>query len=309
MKYNLTDIGEINAAAAADGKALVRTADAAYYRSVRDTAKDIYRHREERPIILLSGPSGSGKTTTALLLEHYLDDSGCETHTLSMDNYFLPLTEDWRDRAERGEFDFESPERLDAALLNEQLRSLKSCETVEPPKFKFKEGYRVPSGRVLTRKPGELIIVEGIHALNPDVITLPDSETLRIYITVRTGLRSGETELVPPEIRLLRRLIRDKLYRKRSFNDTLDMYAGVERGEKAYIAPYIDRATHHIDTFHAYELGVYKKVLRNIEDAIPDSPEMRALKVMLDAAVPVDLELLPPDSLIREFIGDSILQY
>jgi uridine kinase len=309
MKYNLTDISEINTAAASDAKAVVRGADAAYYRSVRDLAKDIYRHREERPIILLSGPSGSGKTTTALLLERFLDDDGCETHTLSMDNYFKTLTAEGMELAKRGELDFESPERVDKAFLNEQLRSLEFCETVELAKFSFREGCRVPSGRSLTRKPGELVIVEGIHALNPDVITLPDSESLRIYITVRTGLTDGDAELLPPAIRLLRRLIRDKLFRKRSFEDTLGMYAGVERGERSYISPYIDRATHHIDTFHAYELGVYKKVLQSIDDVIPDSPETLALKIILDTAIPIEQGLLPPDSLIREFIGDSILSY
>lgn len=309
MKYNLTDISEINAAAVSDGKALVRTADAAYYHSVRELSKDIYRHREERPIILLSGPSGSGKTTTALLLERFLDDDGCETHTLSMDNYFNTLTGNWKELAERGEFDFESPERVDRAFLNEQLRSLQFCDTVELAKFSFREGCRVPSGRSLTRKPGELVIVEGIHALNPDVITLPDSETSRIYITARTGLKDGNTELMPPVIRLLRRLIRDKLFRKRSFADTLSMYAGVERGERNYISPYVDRATHQIDTFHAYELGVYKTVLQGIEDDVPDDPETVALKAMLEMAIPIEPSLLPPDSLIREFIGDSIFSY
>ncbi|HWQ50163.1 MAG TPA: adenylyl-sulfate kinase [Terriglobales bacterium] len=309
MNYNLTDMGELNAAAAENAMPMVREADAAYYRSIRELSKAIYRSRAERPIILLSGPSGSGKTTTALLLERFLDDDGCETHTLSMDNYFNTLTGNWKELADRGELDFESPERVDKAFLNEQLRSLEYCEPVELAKFSFKEGCRVPSGRTLARKPGELIIVEGIHALNPDVITLPDSDTLRIYIAVCTGLKDGETTLLPPGVRLLRRLIRDKLYRKRSFADTLSLYAGVERGEKAYISPYTDRATHTVDTFHTYELGVYKTVLKSIADTIPDTPETAALNAMLERVEPVEPDLVPPDSLIREFIGESSLSY
>ena len=275
--------------------------DAAYKNTVSAVADSLYRHRNEQPVVLLSGPSGSGKTTTAMMLERMLDARGFETHTLCMDNYFLPLSEEEKRLVGEGELDLESPDRVDRALLNEQLEKMIRCEAVDLPKFDFVGSRRLDGGRFL-RKPGEIIILEGIHVLNPDVITLPDEETAKIYISVRTRLsRKDGTLLHPSRIRLLRRIIRDEVGRGRSAADTVRHYESVERGAERYIMPFKARSNFDIDTFIAYELSVYKTMimdkLRALGEPVAD------LVSFLEEIEPLCADLISSDALIREFIG------
>ncbi len=277
--------------------------DAQYNQTLHHIADDIALHREERPVILLSGPSGSGKTTTAHMIESILDEHGIETHTLSLDNYFSPLTELEKSQLSEGTLDLESPSRVDSAFLGEQLAAITACKPVELPFYNFKESRREMSGQILHRKPGELVILEGIHSLNPAVIPIPDEHTSRIYVSVRTRITNGETILHPSKIRLMRRLCRDMLFRKRSFSDTLVMFRSVEDGENKYIMPYKHRSTYDVDTFMAYEICAYRSFLLEALRRMASSPIIEDTLAFLEEAALLDPSSIPESSLITEFIG------
>ncbi len=294
------DIETINAALRADPAAYIARCDAAFHARIRDIADHVRANRNKSPIILLSGPSGSGKTTSAKILEGFLDDSGCATHTISLDNYFLPLPEE-------GTVDLEAPDRVDSELLNRQLRRMVRGETVEIPRYDFTAGRRAP-GYELTRKADELVILEGIHALNPGVVTLPEEETVRIYVSVRTRVTADDLVLHPKKIRLLRRMLRDKLFRGRRVEDTLRMFESVQRGENRYIMPYKGRSTFDIDTFHPYAISVYRDLLLPELRALPRKNGIDDLIRIVERAETLSADLVPPDALPREFIGGSIYE-
>lgn len=262
----------------------------------------------QRPVLLLAGPSGSGKTTTALLIERELDRRGVETHTLSMDNYFSPLSEREKELLQRNELDLERPTRVDIPFFRQQLDAILRGEEIALPRFDFQESRRVFDGRTLCRRPGELILMEGIHALNPDV-TGHDEDTTRIYVSVRTRItaKSGLV-LHPAKIRLLRRMLRDRLCRGRAFSQTVGNCARVDRGEQNYIMPFKPRAHCSIDSFYSAELSVYRACLRSAPEAL-DFPELCDLAEVLRELPEVDPALVPQDSLLREFIGGSSLDY
>lgn len=287
---------------AADPRAMIREADAAYDRCLEEVAETIYEKRGEAPLILLSGPSGSGKTTTALKLEKLLDERGCETHTLSMDNYFHSIDEEGKKLMEAGLLDLESPARLDIPFMNEQLEAIVEGREVELPRYDFPTSTRVGSGVMLKRRPDELVILEGIHALNPEVIRNEDDHSTRIYVSVRTRLDWGGGLLHPSYIRLMRRMLRDVL-RGRDHNGTCEMFDSVERGGERYIMPYRYRAQFEIDTFFPYELCVYRTLLGDAVASLRDPRFADILTPAISAVPPIDPALIPADSLIREFIG------
>ena len=184
---------QLSALLAQDPAAVLEHDRRLYEQQIVRAADLIAAHAQERPAVLLAGPSGSGKTTTALLIERELDRRGMETHTLSMDDYFCPLTERELELFSRNELDLERPSRVDVPFFQEQLGKLLAGEEVELPHYDFKNSVRVFDGRTLRRRPGELVILEGIHALNPEV-TGYDGRTTRIYVSVRTRItpRSGQ---------------------------------------------------------------------------------------------------------------------
>ncbi len=293
-----------------DPIAYLKASDQNYYNQLVSIAKDIDAHKDIRPIILVSGPSGSGKTTTAYLLEAILKDFGCVTHTLSMDNYFLPLSEEEQELVMQGKIDLESPNRLNHDLLNAQLSDMIACKPVLLPRYDFVHGLSVASGTTLTRKPGELIIMEGIHALNPSVITLSDDETTRIYISVRTRVQSDRLTLHPSKVRLMRRMIRDQIYRNRPYHKTVLLYDSVELGELRYIMPYKYRSTYDIDTFIDYEMSVYRHMLPKLDALDPSiKAQIADLISILEQTEPVDTALVADQSLVREFIGGGKFTY
>ena len=298
-------VKELNAKAAEAG-ALVLEAENLYADQISKAAQRIYRERRERPIVLISGPSGSGKTTTAGRIQRLLEDNGCRAHTISMDNYFLPLTEQEKQLAEQGLFDFESPRRLDTELFKAHLEKLSRGGEIDVPAFDFAKQDRCP-GMPLSCKPGDIVIMEGIHALNPDVTGRSDSYTNRVYVSVRTRLEHGGELLHPSKIRLMRRLIRDKLYRGRSITETMDFFRSVERGENLYIMPYKHRANFDIDTFIEYEPMVYRDILLGDLEKAAESYENYAqyadIEKFLRVLEPVSPDIVPDNSLIREFIG------
>lgn len=293
--------------------AFIADAEKKYGERVLEVARQLQACCDEKPIVLLSGPSGSGKTTTALRIESLLDRWGHETHTLSMDNYFLPHGMGPMPLDDKGNPDYESPLRLDAALLGEHLQKISRCEPVEVPVFDFKTQSR--SGSVtLHRQPGELVILEGIHALNPDVTGHSDESVTGIYVSVRTRITGSKGQkLHPAKIRLLRRLIRDKLFRGREAEETIRMFQSVSRGEQLYIMPYKHRAAIDIDTFIPYEPAVYRDLLlpglRELDPEFLKEMDDSDLIPFLEALSPADAALIPEESLIREFIGGSVFAH
>lgn len=290
----------------ADPHRLIEKSENTYADQISRAAERIYRERREKPVVLISGPSGSGKTTTAGRLARLLEDNGCCAHTISMDNYFLPLTFEELRLAEEGRFDFESPKRLDTELFKQHIELLSRCQPIDVPAFDFTIQDRKPGFR-LEYKPGDIVIMEGIHALNPDVIGHSDEYTNRVYVSVRTRLESGGELLHPSKIRLMRRLIRDKLYRGRSITETMEFFKSVERGEDLYIMPYKHRASFDIDTFIAYEPMVYRDILlddlHRVSRTYPEYGKYADIEKFLRKLEPLDPANVPDNSLVREFIG------
>ena len=299
------ELQTINQNVLQDTAAFIRKSNADYLKSLEKIADDIALHRDKKPIILLSGPSGSGKTTSALMIEKILDDRGIETHTLSLDNYFSPLTEQEKELFAVGKLDLESPKRVDSSFLTEQLREIYHCRPVELPIYDFKDSVRIQSGKILHRKPGELVILEGIHSLNPDIISFKDSRTAKIYVSVRTRISQNGVLLHPSKIRLMRRLVRDMLFRKRSFHDTLMMFYSVEEGENKYIMPYKYRSDYDVDTFMPYEICAYKEFLIEAFRQMTDDPLVEDMLKFLEQTEAISPEAITPDSLVCEFIGNS----
>ncbi len=271
----------------------------------------IRTHSKERPIVLLSGPSGSGKTTTAHLLEQLLDRGGHETHTLSMDNYFNPMNEQQRLLAAEKKLDLESPERVDHTLLQEHLHKIIEGATVGLPTYNFVTSGREYNGEMLTRKPGEIVILEGIHALNPAVVGLPEDKTVRLYVSVRTRVESDSGERLHPSlIRLMRRMLRDRVGRGRRIEETLSMFDSVERGEQLYIMPYKPHSQFDIDTLIPYELGIYQKellaeiqILQAQPNLTPSQQELlKTILSFLEQSEPLEPTIVPQNSLLQEFI-------
>lgn len=304
---HICEISEVNRRLREDAAGFIREAEAAYDKQVTDIAAYIRDHADTCPVVLISGPSGSGKTTTALMLEKKLDVWGLETHTLSMDNYFRTLTPEQHVLLAEEKLDLESPERVDIPLLNAQLAAIAAGEPVELPRFDFHAHARAADTTRLCRKPGEVIILEGIHVLNPAVVTLPAEQTVRLYISVRSRVQTdADTVIHPQYIRLFRRMLRDIQYRGRSVSHTYQMFDSVQRGENAYIMPHKGRSTFDIDTFCPYELNAYRSNLLTPLRELADDPDMAMLAAMLEQAAPLDPALVPATSLIREFVGDSV---
>lgn len=288
-----------------DTEAYMKQVEQIHWETLHQVAEEIIQHRKECPILLLAGPSGSGKTITAMMIESILDQRGFETHTLSMDHYFKSMSEEQHLLAEAGKLDLETPERLDLELLNAQMRDIRDGKPVPLPKYDFRTTKRVPSGRILCRKPQELVILEGIHALNPEV-TMHDGAS-RMYVNVQTELltASGQT-ISPAYVRLLRRIIRDQKYRKRTPADTIRMMASVQSGEERFITPFCHTADYSIDTFLPYEPFAYYTMLKPSLSTMETILQVPELAAIFTESVEIPVEQIPNTALIREFIGGSI---
>lgn len=301
---------QISALLTADAKAVLERDRRNYFAQVEQAAKIIAANRQQRPIVLLAGPSGSGKTTTALLIERELERMGIVTHTLQMDDYFTPLTQEELQLLAENKLDLEKPTRVDIPYFQKDLDRILAGEEIELPRYDFKTSTRVYEGRMLHRKEGEIVIMEGIHAMNPDVTGHAESTT-RVYVSVRTRITStdGET-LHPSKIRLARRLLRDRTGRGRKLTETIGMKDRVDHGEQLYIMPYKDLAHCSVDSFYSAELSIYKAYLfEDLKALLPEYPELADLVHIFSELPETPSYIVPTDSLLREFIGGSELDY
>ncbi len=305
MKYYIDDI---NYQVKNNAENFIAFCEQEYNASLEKIAREIADNCDIAPVVLISGPSGSGKTTTAMKLEKLLDSWGHEAHTISLDNYFRELDSKEFKLAKDGKLDLESPERLDKDYLNMQIRCILDSVSVDIPRYNFTTCKREFSGWTLKRKEGEIIIFEGTHALNPEVITVPEQECARFYVSIRSQFVS-DFELRSKTIRLARRMLRDVKTRDRDPLDTLNMYESVNEGEDMYIRPYMHRCNYSIDTLIPYELSIYRTLLLDTLYPYKDNADVKLLIDMIEKAVPLSPTLVPHDSLLREFIGDSSLEY
>ena len=306
MKYYLDDI---NYQIKNNPQKFIEFCESEYNTQLENIARSIADNANIAPIVLISGPSGSGKTTTAMKLEALLDSWGHEAHTISLDNYFRELNDEEFRLAKDGKLDLESPDRLDKNYLNMQIRCILDCVSVDIPKYNFTTCKREFSGWTLKRKEGEIIIFEGTHALNPNVITVPDEECARFYVSIRSQFVTDEIELRSKVIRLARRMIRDQETRDRDLLDTFNMFLSVNEGEDEFIRPFMNRCNYSIDTVIPYEINIYRSLLLNSLSTLPQTNEVVTLTKVIEQACELDKNLVPSNSLMREFIGDSSLHY
>ena len=297
------DLSEINFKTVSDPRGLIEEGDAIYHANVETAAEKIADNIKNSPIVLLSGPSGSGKTTTAMKVSEALERRGVRSHYVGMDDYFNTVSPETTPRTPEGEYDLESPLCLDMELMNEHFTMLARGERIHVPKYEFSRRMRAfePSKSLKLGKD-EIVIFEGIHALN-DMITTRHPEAFKLYKIVfkRTWFR------------LVRRLVRDYNFRGSSAAETMGMWANVRRGEKAYISPFKDKADYQFDSSLPYELPVFNRTATALFQTVPEGierfDELRAVLPALQLFGDIDESLVPPDSLIREFIGGGCYEY
>ncbi|MCL1788941.1 MAG: nucleoside kinase [Oscillospiraceae bacterium] len=295
-----------------DAAAHIANSEEQYLWQLKMTARFLAEQESERPLILLSGPSGSGKTTTAFRIREQLCEMGIKTYAMSMDNYFLSVDDPRNEREPDGSIDYESPKRLDMDLLNEHMEKLWECEEFTLPVFDF-ANQRQLKGEKFRRGEHEMVILEGIHSLNPEVTGKFTEVSSGVYVSVRTRIKTSDGALLHPEkIRLMRRLVRDKLFRNRQAAQTIAFFEKVQVGEEKYIAPHKCYAEHDIDTFLAYEAAAYKDFIIKELEELRDScslDKVQDMVIVLEELASVGLDGIPKDSLVREFIGGSMFKY
>ena len=309
----ILSLNELNHAVKERPQEFIEHAEQVYCDEIKNVADHILDREHHLPIILISGPSGSAKTTTALRLATLLENAGKTVHAISMDNYFRPISDPNNEVDEDGRVDLESPKRLDMDLLNEHLEMLWKCEEVHMPTFDFATQTR-HEGKTLKRYHGEFVILEGIHALNPEITGNIGEHATTVYVSVRTRLKNDESELLhPSKVRLMRRICRDKLFRGRGISETLDFFKWVQKGEQRFIMPHKDKAMFDIDTFIAYEPAVYKPIildeLLEARNTYTEYEPFKDLEEFLTEIDGMDMDLVPANSLVREFVGGSHYDY
>lgn len=308
------DFLQVNERAKQDPYAFVMQCEAEYHAKVQKTAQRIADQIDTNPIVLLSGPSGSGKTTTALKLARALESFGIGSHSVSLDNYFKTVDPATAPRTDKGEIDYESPYCLDLPLLHEQIEAMVRCQTVDTPKFNFSEQRRRETTEPLTRRPNEIVIIEGIHALNDLITKSAGGHGIKLYVSARSNFfENGNLVFKGTWTRLIRRIVRDERFRGTKIDFTLRIWDDIRTGEKKFISPFKERADIIINSTHEYEINLLKKHILPLFDEIPEGiaryEEICEIPRALERFVDIDDELVPKDSLLREFIGGGNFHY
>ena len=290
---------------------IILVSEALHEQRIAQIADLIARYRDEVRLVLIAGPSAAGKTTFSKRISIQLLGHGIRPFPLALDNYFVDREKTPKD--EHGQYDFEVLEALDLELFNRHLLALMRGEPVQLPHFNFKSGQR-EEGEVVQLGPDHVIIVEGIHGLNPQLVpSIPRERTFRIFISALTQLNIDRHNRVPTtDTRLLRRIVRDAIYRGYSAEETLNRWESVRRGEKRHIFPYQENADVMLNSALVYELAVLKPLaeplLLQVEPSSPRRVEAKRLLAFLHWFEPCGPDLIPDNSILREFIGGSILR-
>ncbi len=306
-------VGDLNAAIDHDKtNALIQLSEALQEKKIAQIADDISR-RKGIKMVLIAGPSSSGKTTTCKRLSIQLAVNGIQPIGISLDDYFLDRELTPKD--ETGDYDFEHLHALNIPLLNEQMNALFRGEEVELPRYNFQAGKSEWSGKRLQLKGNEVLVVEGIHALNPELTAqIPDEQIYRVYASALTTILLDSHNYVPTtDNRLLRRIIRDHKYRGVSARETIRRWPSVRKGENRWIFPYQENADAMFNSAMLFELAVIKRqaepLLEQVYENCDEYAEAYRLRKFLGYIKPIPEDQIPPTSLLREFLGGSSFEY
>ena len=306
-------VGDFNQAIdAGHATDIINISEALQEKKLAKIAEEI-ASREGVKLVLLAGPSSSGKTTSCKRLSIQLAVNGLKPLQISLDDYFVDRDKTPKD--ENGDFDFESIYALNLDLLNEQFNALFRGEEVELPKYDFPSGKSVKSGKKLKLEPNNVLVVEGIHALNPELTAhIPEEQIFRVYASALTTILLDNHNYIPTtDNRLLRRIIRDYKYRGVSAQETIRRWPSVRAGENKWIFPFQENADAMLNTAMLYELSVLKMQAEPLLQQVPENCEefaeaYRLLK-FLKYFKGIPYNNLPPTSLLREFLGGSSFHY
>ncbi len=294
------------------GGDVIKISEALHEKKIAEIA-NLISSKQNVKVALIAGPSASGKTTFSKRLGVQLAVNGLRPFQISLDDYFVDREHTPRD--ENGEFDFEALEAIDIPFFNQQLIDLFEGKEVRLPKFDFHLGKRTENGHTLQLGPGDILIVEGIHGMNPDLLPKVHSEnTFKIFISALTQISMDEhTHISTADNRLLRRLIRDSKYRGYRAIETIKRWPSVRKGEERNIFPYQENADVMFNSATLYELAVLKKygepVLKAVLENQEEYSEATRLLEFLSYFKQLSEEEIPPTSLIREFLGGSSFAY
>jgi uridine kinase len=290
---------------------VILVSEALHAQQVSNIANMIKEQRESIRVILIAGPSSSGKTTFSKRLTIQLLAEGISPFPLGMDNYFVDRDDTPKD--ENGKFDFEHLDALNRPLLNEHIRRLISGEKVQLRRFNFKKGINEP-GEIVQLEKDQIIILEGIHGLNPKLlVNFPSEKAFRIYVSCLTQLNlDRHNRISTTDTRELRRILRDARDRGYTAQQTIGNWEMVRRGEKRHIFPYQENADVMFNSALAYELTALKPLVEPLLRQVPfgsmEYIEAKRLLKFLQWFVPIDPVYIPDNSILREFIGGSILR-
>lgn len=291
---------------------IINVSEALQEKKISEIADEI-ASRKGVKLILLAGPSSSGKTTTCKRLCIQLLANGIKPLQISLDDYFVDRHLTPKD--ENGEYDYESIYALNLKLINEQFNALFNGEEVELPKYDFADGTSKRSGRKIKMNDDNVLVVEGIHALNPELTSeIPEKQKFRVYVSALTTILLDDHNYIPTtDNRLLRRIIRDYKYRGVNAQETIHRWPSVRAGENKWIFPYQENADAMFNSAMLFELAVIKQQAEPLLEQVPESceeySEAYRLKKFLDYIRPIPNRDIPPTSLIREFLGGSSFHY
>ena len=301
-------VGSLNNKLCSTGIAeVIRVTEALHEKKLANLADQIMLDRKR--VVLIAGPTSSGKTTFASRLAVQLRVNGATPYVISLDNYYINRDDTPKD--EDGNFDFETIKALDVKQINDDLSSLLKGETVQLPTYNFLTGLREYKGHYLTLRPDDVLIMEGIHGLNEAIGQgISRSDTFRIFISALTQINVDDHNRIPTrDTRLVRRIVRDHQFRGYSAARTIDMWPSVMRGEGKYIFPFQEEADAFFNSALIYEMCVLKQfaepLLFGIDKSQPSYTEAKRLVKFLDGFLGASSELVPSNSILREFVGGS----
>lgn len=310
-RLGIDNVGSLNDAIV-EGRIreIIMVSEALHEQRIAEIAGTVTDRPQQVRIILISGPSSSGKTTFSKRLSIQLLARGISPYPMEMDNYFIDR--EFTPLDENGEFDFESIKAVNTKRLGEDLQRLIAGERVQIPHYNFVNG-KSEEGETIQLLPGQIIILEGIHGLNPDLTpTIPREQIFRIYTSALTQLNLDRYNRVSTtDTRLIRRIVRDARERGYTAKDTISRWESVRRGEKRYIFPYQDNADVMFNSALVYEVAALKPLaeplLRQVPFGTPEHIEAKRLLTFLEWFLPVDQSLIPDNSILKEFVGNSPL--